>query len=85
MTTQSPRKSLVQLSGGCLVIAVISAIMGLIIGQYGIAFYVAAVAALILSFVVFYFARKYPENTKASADPKVSGETRISEEPAEEK
>lgn len=61
MTTQTPRKSLVQASGGCLIIAVLSVIMGLIIGEYGVAFYVAAAAALVLSFIIFYFARKYPE------------------------
>jgi len=64
MTTQSPRKSLIQLSGGCFVIAVISAIMGVIIGQYGIAFYVAAIAALVLSAVIFYLAKKSPEEAK---------------------
>ncbi|HJJ55007.1 MAG TPA: hypothetical protein O0X50_02860 [Methanocorpusculum sp.] len=79
MTKQSPRKSLVQVSGGCLIIAIMSAILGVMMGQYGIAFYVAAIVALIMTFVVFYFARKYPDDTKGPAEPKNT------EEPADEK
>ncbi len=68
MTPQSPRKSLVQVSRGCLVIAVISVIIGFIIGQNGIALYVAAAAVLVLSLIIFYFTRKYPRGKDTRAN-----------------
>ncbi|HJJ31302.1 MAG TPA: hypothetical protein O0X97_03525 [Methanocorpusculum sp.] len=76
MTEESPRKKLIQLSGGCLIVAILSAIVGLIMGQYGIFLYIIAAVSLILSFVVFSFARKYPE-TPAEAASKVSSETSV--------
>ncbi|HJJ39470.1 MAG TPA: hypothetical protein O0X42_04960 [Methanocorpusculum sp.] len=74
MTEESPRKKLTQLSGGCLIVAILSAIVGLIMGQYGIFLYIIAAVSLVLSFVVFYFARKYPETSsetvsKTSSEP----------------
>ena len=62
MTEESPRKKLIQLSGGCLIVAILSAVLGLILGEFGVYLYIIAAISLILSFVVFYFARKYPEN-----------------------
>lgn len=63
MTEESPRKKLTQLSGGCLIVAILSAIIGLIMGQFGVYLYIIAALSLILSFVVFYFARKYPDTS----------------------
>ena len=67
MTEESPRKKLTQLSGGCLIVAILSAIIGLIMGQFGVYLYIIAALSLILSFVVFYFARKYPDTSSNSS------------------
>ena len=70
MTEESPRKKLIQLSGGCLIVAILSAVIGLILGQTGVFLYIIAAVSLILSFVVFYFARKYPETPSETSPEK---------------
>ena len=72
MTEESPRKKLTQLSGGCLIVAILSAIIGLIMGEFGVYLYIIAALSLILSFVVFYFARKYPDTSSASSQKTLS-------------
>lgn len=55
------RKTLIQLAGGLLVVAVVCAILGLMLGGSWAFFYIIALVMLILSIAVFFISKKYPE------------------------
>ena len=54
------RKTLINWSRGCLIVAIIGAIAGLL-GKLPV-FYVIAAVLLLVSVVLFYYARKKPED-----------------------